>query len=187
VVRDAARDVLERGAREGRTRLDDLRSNRRRSEALSELGEVVLELIRRGEIDVAELPEARDIVAHLDELDAAAESDEAAASRDSTPTTPPPTRSRFDDRASPKEDGTVSSGTWTPPARRPGRPTNVWRPKASAEPVPSSDDQPPTSPGHKALPKRDPARKGGIQFDDDSDLADYMHPDDVPPKPRPDE
>src|SRR5262249_2703912 len=30
---------------------------------------------------------------------------------------------------------------------------------------------------------RDPARKGGISFDDD--LADYMHPDDVPPKTSP--
>ena len=31
-------------------------------------------------------------------------------------------------------------------------------------------------------------RKGGISFeDDDSDLADYMHPDDVPPKPKGDE
>jgi hypothetical protein len=185
VVRDAARDVLERGAREGRTRLDDLRSNRRRQEALAELGEVVLDLIRRGEIDVAELPEARDIVEHLDELDAAESSD--ASSRDSTPTVPPPSRSRFDDRAKDKEkdDGTVSSSQWAPPARRPGRPTNVWRPTPEAESP--ADDQPPTSPGHKPLPRRDPARKGGIQFDDDSDLADYMHPDDVPPKPRSDE
>jgi hypothetical protein len=31
---------------------------------------------------------------------------------------------------------------------------------------------------------RDPARKGGISFEDD-DLADYMHPDDVPPKSAP--
>ncbi|HEY5938570.1 MAG TPA: hypothetical protein VIU61_28155, partial [Kofleriaceae bacterium] len=29
VVRDAARDVLERGAREGRSRLEDARANRR--------------------------------------------------------------------------------------------------------------------------------------------------------------
>jgi hypothetical protein len=33
-----------------------------------------------------------------------------------------------------------------------------------------------------ALPKRE-ERKGGIAFDDaDDDLAEYMHPDDVPPK-----
>ena len=35
-----------------------------------------------------------------------------------------------------------------------------------------------------ALPKRDPHRKGGITFEDD-DLAEYMHPDDVPPKDPP--
>ena len=40
----------------------------------------------------------------------------------------------------------------------------------------------PTTPGHRTLP-RDPHRKGGIQFESDDDLADYMHPDDVPPKP----
>ena len=64
------RDVLERGAREGRERLDEALSGRRRQDALAELGEIVLDLIRRGEIDLGELPEVRDIVAHLDELDA---------------------------------------------------------------------------------------------------------------------
>ena len=39
--------------------------------------------------------------------------------------------------------------------------------KAAAVPIP----------GHK-----DPTRKGGISFEEDDDLADYMHPDDVPPK-----
>jgi hypothetical protein len=34
------------------------------------------------------------------------------------------------------------------------------------------------------MPRRDKNRKGGISFEeDDDDLADYMHPDDVPPKP----
>ena len=64
------RDVIERGAREGRSRLDEARAGRRRHEALAELGEVVLELIRRGEIDLGELPEVRDVVADLDQLDA---------------------------------------------------------------------------------------------------------------------
>ncbi len=53
------RDAIERGAREGRSRLDDLRSNRRRHDALAELGDLVLDLIRRGEIDLAELPRSR--------------------------------------------------------------------------------------------------------------------------------
>src|SRR5258705_1993657 len=63
------RDALERGAREGRSRLDEARANRRRLDALAELGELVLDLIRRGEIDLGELPEAKDLVRRLDELD----------------------------------------------------------------------------------------------------------------------
>src|SRR5882757_6693533 len=69
---DVVRDALERGAREGRARLDDVRANRRRHDALAELGEVVLDPIRRGEIDLDELPEARALVRRLDELDASA-------------------------------------------------------------------------------------------------------------------
>src|SRR3954465_4362567 len=64
------RDALERGAREGRARLDDARASRRRTDALAELGEPALDLIRRGEIDLAELPEARDLVRLLDDYDA---------------------------------------------------------------------------------------------------------------------
>ncbi|HEX2690869.1 MAG TPA: hypothetical protein VHN14_29855, partial [Kofleriaceae bacterium] len=63
------RDALERGAREGRARFDDARASRRRQDALAELGELVLDLIRRGEIDLAELPEARELVHQLDEFD----------------------------------------------------------------------------------------------------------------------
>src|SRR5437868_11634670 len=66
----AVREVLERGAREGRSRLDEVMAGRRRQEALAELGEIVLDLIRRGEIEVEQLPEVRNVIAHLDELDA---------------------------------------------------------------------------------------------------------------------
>src|SRR6185436_2696410 len=73
VVRDAARSALERGARETRSRLDNARSSRRRDELLADLGDIVLDLIRQGEIDLGELPEAKPIVAELDELDAVEE------------------------------------------------------------------------------------------------------------------
>jgi hypothetical protein len=170
VVKDAISDTLERGARQGRARLDDLRADRRRQEALAELGELVLELIRKGEIDLAELPEAQSIVDHLEELDAEEDAAEASPPRS--------VRQRFDDRGG-DDDGTVSSTTWRPPNRRAGKPTQVWKPnvEAAGEPTPE------TNPGHKALPRE--ARKGGIAFpadDDDDDLADYMHPDDVPSK-----
>jgi hypothetical protein len=186
----AVRDVLERGAREGRARLDDALSGRRRSDALAELGEIVLDLIRRGEIDVAEIPEVSDIVQHLDELDAEAEP---------APTPRALNRKRFDDRgpptergkkrAKPDDDGTVSSRTWSPPSSSsstalssrgggasPGSAARVWRP-TEARPA----DEITARERPRAAPMPNPAKKGGISFDDD-DLADYMHPDDVPPK-----
>jgi hypothetical protein len=178
------REALERGAREGRSRLgdltSDLRSSRRRTEALAELGEIVLELVRRGEIDVEELPEARNVIEHLEELDA----EEAVRDdqRDSSPTVAPPTRKRFDDRGGKEDDGTVSATRWKPPTRR-DKPTRVWKPNVDAAAAPDDGLAPPTSPGHKK--PRDPERKGGISFGndaDDDDLAAYMHPDDLPPK-----
>src|SRR6187402_514549 len=123
------RDALERGARQGRSKLDELRSDRRRQDILAELGELVLDLIRRGEIDVTELPEARDLIRNLDDLDANTEDAEDIAS------TQPFDRSRFDDRGAPPAkpagsrdrtgDGTVGSGArWSPP--RTAAPERVW-------------------------------------------------------------
>lgn len=206
------RDALERGAREGRSRLDDLRANRRRTDALAELGELVLALIRDGEIDLDELPEARELVRYLDELD---QEDSAhhhhhhhdhddddhehphpAERRRSAPPTVndrpsrarprdeladairPATRQRFDDRG--KEDGTVSSARWAPPKRSSPAEARVWRP-----PVEEVEPEPEPAP-KRAAPLPNPHRKGGISFESDDDLADYMHPDDVPPKSRPD-
>jgi hypothetical protein len=46
----------------------------------------------------------------------------------------------------------------------------VWRPPVDTAPPP--------------VPPPPAKKSGGIRFeDDDSDLADYMHPDDVPKKP----
>lgn len=194
------RDALERGAREGRARLDDARASRRRQDALAELGELVLDLIRRGEIDLAELPEARDLIRQLDDLDV--EPTEAAPE--------PPratTRHRFDDRprrdARPGGDGTVSSGassadlaalriarTTTAQSRSqlaetrstlaPTKPIKgLWRADVDA---PGPTD---AAPPRRSLQPHDPHRKGGISFDDDDDLDDYMHPDDVPSRSAP--
>jgi hypothetical protein len=54
----------------------------------------------------------------------------------------------------------------------------VWRP---VDPEPEVEEAPPPSREPRRLPNN-PSRKGGIAFDDE-DLAEYMHPDDVPPKP----
>jgi hypothetical protein len=196
----AVRDVLERGVREGRARLDDALSGRRRSDALAELGEIVLDLIRRGEIDLDELPEARDIVAHLDEIDAGVDEDHADDHAERL--APPPSRNRFDARRRDDDDGTVSSANWStptkvgrpgarPPAKpvRPGEP-RVWRPPVDSELTPPRPSDEITSrerpDSRRSAAPKDPKRKGGIHFDEDEDLSEYMHPDDVPPKGTPD-
>lgn len=164
------REVLERGAREGRARLDDVRRSRRRDDALVRLGEAVLEAVRAGDAqELFDLPEVADALAELDGLDAGAE-DGYEPEREPEPERTrrePPLRTRFDRRperpppiAPRDDDGTVSSGA------RPRRP--VDEPGARFQEKPAA-----------------PApRKGGIQFaaadDDDEDLAQYMHPDDVP-------
>jgi hypothetical protein len=207
---DVVRGALERGAREGRARLDDARAHRRRQDALADLGELVLDLIRRGEIDLAELPEARDLIRQLDDFD---------AEPDDEPEPEPPRpaiRRRFDDRprrgpaasaasaasatrATRDDDGTVSSGA----APRSTRPTTPGRPRDSEAastrvptrpikgvgrhaPDPTDDVATPSDrpPLRRTPLAPDPHRKGGISFDDD-DLNEYMHPDDVPPKPPP--
>src|SRR3954451_6251385 len=78
----AARAARGRGARGARARLDSARASRRRHDALADLGELVLDLIRRGEIDLGELPEARDLVRELDDLD---DADAAAGSEPEPP------------------------------------------------------------------------------------------------------
>ncbi len=69
----AVREVIERAAGTGRARLDEALTDRKRTAALAELGEIVLELVRQGELDLDELPEIRASVDALDRLDAAAE------------------------------------------------------------------------------------------------------------------
>lgn len=178
------RDALERGAREGRSRVEDALAGRRRSEALGELGEIVLDLIRRGEIDLKEIPEVRDVVARLDELDEGAVHDRDERDDEEDDDRLPPSRSRFDTRPSPggrrgDRDGTVSAKAWSPPSSK--SPARVWRPPVDIEleSIPDDEDDPAPPAPHKPSPI---PRRGGIRFDSDSDLADYMHPDDVPPK-----
>jgi len=67
----AVRDALERGAREGRARLDDARIGRRHEEALAELGAIVLDLVRQGELaDLEDIREIADAIGAIEELEA---------------------------------------------------------------------------------------------------------------------
>jgi hypothetical protein len=91
-----------------------------------------------------------------------------------------PARSRFDSRRRDEDDGTVSSLRSLPPKKAAAR-SGVWRP-----PVDSAESRPSDEITARETPK--PRKKGGISFgndDDDTDLADYMHPDDVPKKSEP--
>src|ERR1044071_235714 len=96
------RDALERGAREGRARLDvarasfdSARATHRRHDALADLGELLLDLIRRAAIPGAP-PLGRE-PDQLDEAPAAALEDEPALPRGAA------SRRRFDDRG-PRRD-----------------------------------------------------------------------------------
>lgn len=177
------REVLERGVREGRERFDNYRSDARRNDALIELGEIVLDLVRRGEIDPEEIPEARAALRQLDEIDG----DDADAGHDRE-VAQPPSRTRFDTRSSrDRDDGTTSSTRWAPP--KPAKPAaRVWRPVDPSPEEPAAREERAAPPPRRVPLPKDPHRKGGISFgDDDDDLADYMHPDDVPAKPPADE
>lgn len=143
------REVLERGARTGRARLDEARAGRRRSTALAELGEIVLELVRSGEVELEELPEIADIVAELDRIDSDAEggsedrSGRADWSRSRSTMAAAPNR---DDSSWPDERSRFASA----PGARAARPTSVERrtePRApSRERVWRPDNAAPVSP-----------------------------------------
>ncbi len=143
------REVLERGARTGRARLDEARAGRRRSTALTELGEIVLELVRSGEVELDELPEIADVVAELDRIDADTEGGgddrggRADWSRSRSAATSAPTRDESgwrDDRGRPEATpgGRAARPTSVErrtEARAPSR-ERVWRPENVAPVIP---------------------------------------------------
>jgi hypothetical protein len=151
----AVREVLERGAREGKARFDVARSERRRDQALADLGGLVLELIERGE--APELAEHPDVAAAIDaivELDAAEAgrddrdrddrgSRRPVAGRDYVPssrresfdarrTTPARPREREREPERDDDGGAVSSRSWRPPSPASPGSAGVWRPPAAA-------------------------------------------------------
>jgi hypothetical protein len=184
------RDALERGAREGRARLDDARLGRRHEEALAELGAIVLDRVRRGELaDLEEIREIAEAIAAVEALESRLDDRDAPAA--------PSKRTIARRRDHGDDDGTVSSGAaWSPP--QPSAPARVWRPTAPTAPHAPNDevtkDLGPArgthideEPGARFREERRP-RAGGITFerrdetgpDPDDDLGEYMNPDDVP-------
>ncbi len=138
------RDVLERGARTGRARIDEARAERRRSTALAELGEIVLELVRSGEVELAELPEIGDVVAELDRIDADGDVDSEPSSRAQWQ------RSRDDQAQWHADRSRPATAPARPPverrteARAPAGRDRVWRPDPSTPIMaPANRDRPP--------------------------------------------
>ncbi len=184
----AVKDVLERGAREGKHRLDDARRERRHEQALARLGEAVLDALRAG--DAPELLERADIADALAEVEDTERGGDRGSERGGD-WVAPPTRERYDRG---DDDGTVSSNSWRPPSRpAPSHPAPGYPPAPRPAPAPA---RPETRASEPARPVRRAAdepgarfqerpRAGGIQFDpggDDDDLAEYMNPDDLPPR-----
>lgn len=200
------RDVIERGAREGRARLEGVQLDRRHTDALAALGEAVLELVRAGELaDLEDVPAIADAIAAIEDLEAqradrGAPGGGPARWRQRDDGDRDDLRAAIDRDLAPKprgramDDGTVSSGArprTAAPAARPARPEpRVWRPSAPPDDV-TRDLKGPreaAEPEPGARFREAPRRAGGIQFDrpdgpdPDDDLAEYMHPDDVPPR-----
>ncbi|HVV85793.1 MAG TPA: hypothetical protein VHE35_22195, partial [Kofleriaceae bacterium] len=87
----AVKDVLERGAREGKARLDDARRERRREQALARLGEAVLDALRAGDgQELLERADVADALSDVEDLERGAERDRG---RDAW--VAPPTRERY--------------------------------------------------------------------------------------------
>lgn len=200
----AVRDALERGARQGRARLDDALADRRRTEAFAALGALVADKVRRGELaEVADDPDCAEHLAAIDDLEPGRDDgwEEAGGGRRARPEpgrdwVAPGARARFD-RAAPGEpedaDGTVSSRDWIAPrgaaAQRVWRPPRDEEPAAPTAPPEAAAAPPPAAPGRPATrpAAAGPGSRGGIVFgtDDDDDLSAYMHPDDVPDRGDP--
>jgi len=185
----AVRDVVERGAQTQRHRLDAVRLQRKRRDALASLGEAVYRLAVQGRLgplaDEAEI-EAR--IAEIDDLDQQIEMADESTHEDT---------GGFAANAGwpkPREAVSAFSGSAAARRRRSSEPVRMWRPvppgAAPAAGTPSEPAEPsaplpatPTAP-HRA-PRRSappPVTGRGISFDDDwdEDLEEYMHEDDIP-------
>jgi hypothetical protein len=204
------RDVLERGAREGRARLEGVQLDRRHTDALATLGGAVLDLIRSGELaDLEDVPAIAEAVAVLEDIEAQrSDRDRSGPARWR--------RDRDDERDGPElraaierdlaprrpradDDGTVASGARPrAPISRPAAPAapaarepRVWRPSSPPDEITRDlrGSRDAAEPGAGFREPARPPRAGGIQFDRpgdgpgaDDDLAEYMHPDDIPPR-----
>lgn len=143
-LRDAARAELD----SRREWAGNVLLERKRTQVLAGLGEIIVELARAGELELSDFPEVRQAIEELSEID-------------------------------------DSLGAGSAIARR--EPIGVWRPPLDDDPEDVPD---PDIPDIEAAPTRPTRRRGSgsarritfvtDELDDDDDLSEYMHEDDVP-------
>ena len=192
------RDVVERGARSSRSRLDGALLQRKHRDTMLELGEAVYELAVAGELgDLEDFPEITACLVGLEEIEEQIAEATERADREAAgiPTRPRSRRSR------PTPERQEDSGQ--------ANSFRVWRPTLpdddplddaplDDEPAPPAPSAPPVTKKVARKPQRKAARSsrssaradrgsGGIAFvddeqvtDDEAELAEYMHDDDVP-------
>ena len=203
------KDVALEQARSQRGLLDQAKTARRRKDVLAKLGEEILEMSQRGDLGGLERkPAIRRYLKEIDQLDRELEgSDEAyfedmrrgAGLNDAA--------SPFEDEG--RSEAVSSANYRPPPPSQPGE-ARVWRPNLDeldteeelpniAQSVDGGDDEAeveaaprPARRGFSQRTRRTASRGagGGIRFieeeampgdqDNDDDLAEYMHEDDVP-------
>lgn len=187
---DNVREVVEQQARSRGGLLDQALVQRRRKEALVQLGESVLRLVQQGELEELALhPEIGMALSELQSIDDELTDDEGGESE---------LRSRGAEA--------VSSASYQAPSSSSREEYRVWRPTRPSQQAPRSgedsdfdtvDDAAPAAEVGEAGStsrriSRKPATRGtdGIRFaspltrsadlDSDDDLESYMHEDDVP-------
>ena len=166
-------DVARRSALTQKQRLDGALLERRRREALADLGEVLYQLLKSGEIELDELPELVQAAEEIEELERRIAEAEAESGRPRRPVR----LSRNERGSAGSREREAERDRASDPARRERdtRPTDrVWRPPPAA-----ATSAPPAAPA-----------RGGITFVDDEplageDLQEYMNDADVAPARKP--
>lgn len=166
-------DVARRSAKTGKQRFDGALLERRRREALAELGETLYELVRSGELELDELPELGRGVEEVDDLDRQIAEAEALAGGAGRGARRPVKLSRND---APADWGRERGSRKRPPPVEP----RVWRPGMPPS-APVELDEPPAAAGGGIMFLDDDAAP--TERDPDDSLEAYMNDDDVPRKP----
>lgn len=194
----AMTDVARRQARSQKQRFDTALLDRRRHDALADLGEILYELATSGEIELDELPELARAVQEVDDIDRRIAEAEEANAAPRRPVRLRPTGSSGVRRSGDRDAARGRERVWRPVPPPGDEPTGAGgrgesRGERKIEPEIESETEIETefasdpAPPRRAAPgPRRGAGAGGIVFVDDEGSADddplqaYMNEEDVP-------